>query len=78
MRGLGLITLVCTALYSVPPTSFVSAILWVSYLGSVIISHVPADTVLLVAILLGFWAGVLFWRLWLRNRRSLNAAALAH
>ena len=40
MRGLGLITLVCTALYSVPPTSMVGAILWVGYLGSVIISHV--------------------------------------
>ena len=40
MRGLGLITLVCTALYSVPPTSMVGAILWVGYLGNVVISHV--------------------------------------
>jgi len=78
MRGLGLITLVCSALYSVPPTSFVGAILWGSYFGSVVIAHVQADTVLLIAILLGFWAGILFCGRWLGDRRSPNAAARAN
>ena len=39
-RSLGLITLVCTVLYAVPPTSILGAILLTGYLGGAIASHV--------------------------------------
>src|SRR3984957_6445584 len=37
-RSLGLITLVCTVLYAVPPTSILGAILLTGYLGGAIAS----------------------------------------
>ena len=39
-RSLGLITIVCTALYAVPPTSILGAILLTGYLGGAMASHV--------------------------------------
>ena len=45
-RSLGLITIVCTALYAVPPTSILGAILLTDYLGgvgSLGVVHRPAD-----------------------------------
>ena len=39
-RSLGIITIVCTVLYSVPPTSILGAILLTGYLGGAMASHV--------------------------------------
>ena len=39
-RSLGLITIVCTVLYSIPPTSILGAILLTGYLGGAMASHV--------------------------------------
>ena len=39
-RSLGVITIVCTVLYSVPPTSILGAILLTGYLGGAMASHV--------------------------------------
>src|SRR5262245_50911914 len=39
-RSLGIISIVCTLLYSFPPTSFVGAILLTGYLGGAVASHV--------------------------------------
>src|SRR5258708_14998224 len=39
-RSLGIITVVCTVLYSVPPTSILGAILLTGYLGGAMASHV--------------------------------------
>src|SRR3954463_11266227 len=39
-RSLGVITIVCTLLYSIPPTSILGAILLTGYLGGAIASHV--------------------------------------
>jgi len=38
-RALGFITMACTVLYTIPPTSFVGAILTTGYLGSAMASH---------------------------------------
>ena len=39
-RSLGVITVVCTVLYAVPPTSILGAILLTGYLGGAMASHV--------------------------------------
>ncbi|WP_159007757.1 DoxX family protein [Bradyrhizobium sp. S69] len=72
-RSLGLITLVCTVLYAVPPTSILGAILLTGYLGSAIASHVRIGSPLFSHVLFGFYLGLMVWGgLWLRDR-SLRA-----
>lgn len=72
-RSLGVITLVCTVLYAVPPTSILGAILLTGYLGGAMASHVRIGSPLFSHILFGFYLGVMVWGgLWLRNR-SLRA-----
>jgi hypothetical protein len=69
-RCLGAISLVCTALYALPPTSFVGAILMTGYLGGAMASHVRIGSPLFTHILFGFYLGVMLWGgLWLRDRR---------
>jgi hypothetical protein len=68
-RSLGLITLVCTVLYAVPPTSILGAILLTGYLGGEIASHVRIGSPLFSHVLFGFYLGLMVWGgLWLRNR----------
>jgi hypothetical protein len=72
-RSLGLITLVCTVLYAVPPTSILGAILLTGYLGGAIASHVRIGSPLFSHVLFGFYLGLMVWGgLWLRDR-SLRA-----
>jgi hypothetical protein len=72
-RSLGIITLVCTILYAVPPTSILGAILLTGYLGGAMASHVRIGSPLFSHILFGFYLGLMVWGgLWLRNR-SLRA-----
>jgi DoxX-like family len=40
-RALGAITTACIALTTIPPTSIVGAILWTSYLGDALVTHLP-------------------------------------
>ena len=69
-RSLGAISLVCTALYALPPTSFVGAILMTGYLGGAMASHVRIGSPLFTHVLFGFYLGVMVWGgLWLRDRR---------
>jgi hypothetical protein len=73
-RSLGLITIVCTALYAVPPTSILGAILLTGYLGGAMASHVRIGSPLFSHTLFGFYLGLMVWGgLWLRdkNLRSL-------
>ena len=73
-RSLGIITIVCTVLYSIPPTSILGAILLTGYLGGAIASHVRIDSPLFSHTLFGFYLGLMVWGgLWLRDRnlRSL-------
>jgi hypothetical protein len=67
---LGAITVVCTLLYAVPPTSFVGAILLTGYLGGAIASHVRIADPLFTHVLFGFYLGLMVWGgLWLRDPR---------
>jgi len=73
-RSLGIITIVCTLLYSIPPTSILGAILLTGYLGGAMASHVRIGSPLFSHTLFGLYLGLMLWGgLWLRDRslRSL-------
>ena len=73
-RSLGIITIICTVLYSIPPTSILGAILVTGYLGGAIASHVRIGSPLYSHTLFGLYLGLMVWGgLWLRDRnlRSL-------
>jgi hypothetical protein len=68
-RTLGTITLACTVLYAIPPTSILGAILLTGYLGGAMASHLRIDSPLLTHILFGFYLGLMLWGgVWLRDR----------
>ena len=70
MRGLGAVTIICTVLYAVPPTSILGAILLTGYLGGAIASHVRIDSPLFSHTLFGLYLGLMLWGgLWLRDDR---------
>ena len=72
-RSLGFITIVCTVLYAIPPTSIIGAILLTGYLGGAMASHVRIGSPLFSHMLFGFYLGLMVWGgLWLRDR-SLRA-----
>src|ERR1700749_683558 len=60
-RSLGAITLICTVLYAVPPTSILGAILLTGYLGGAMASHVRIGSPLFSHILFGFFLGLMVW-----------------
>jgi DoxX-like family len=67
-RSLGIITIACTVLYSVPPTSILGAILLTGYLGGAMASHLRISSPLFTHILFGFYLGLMLWGgLWLRD-----------
>jgi hypothetical protein len=73
-RSLGIISIVCTVLYAVPPTSILGAILLTGYLGGAIASHLRIGSPLFSHTLFGLYLGLMVWGgLWLRDRslRSL-------
>jgi hypothetical protein len=68
-RSLGVITIVCTVLYSVPPTSILGAILLTGYLGGAMASHLRIGSPLFTHTLFGVYRGLMVWGgLWLRDR----------
>lgn len=68
-RSLGAITIACTLLYAIPPTSFVGAILLTGYLGGAMASHVRIGSPLFSHTLFGLYLGLMVWGgLWLRDR----------
>jgi hypothetical protein len=68
-RSLGVITLICTILYAIPPTSILGAILLTGYLGGAMASHLRIGSPLFSHILFGFYLGLMVWGgLWLRDR----------
>ena len=74
IRPLGIICLLCTALYAVPRTSILGAILLTGYLGGAIASKVRIDDPLFSSVLFGVYFGILVWGgLYLRDEglRSL-------
>ena len=68
-RSLGIITIVCTVLYSIPPTSILGATLLTGYLGGAMASHLRIGSPLFTHVLFGFYLGLMLWGgLWLRDR----------
>ena len=68
-RNLGAISIVCTVLYTIPPTSILGAIPLTGYLGGAMASHVRIGSPLFTHILFGFYLGLMVWGgLWLRDR----------
>jgi len=70
IRGIGLLQLVCLALYLVPRTSMLGAILLTGYLGGAVATHVRVGNPLLTHILFPTYVAALAWGgLWLRELR---------
>jgi len=69
-RTLGILGLICTALYAVPRTSIVGAILLTGYLGGAIASHLRLVDPIFTHTLFGLYLGLLAWGgLYLRDDR---------
>jgi hypothetical protein len=73
-RSLGIITVACTVLYAIPPTSILGAILLTGYLGGAMASHLRIGSPLFSHTLFGLYLGLMVWGgLWLRDK-SLRAS----
>lgn len=69
-RGLGVLTLACTALYAFPRTSILGAILLTGYLGGAIATHLRVGSPLFSHLLFGVYLGLMVWGgLYLRDPR---------
>lgn len=67
---IGALEVVLLAIYLVPRTSIVGAILWTGYLGGAIASQLRAGNPLLSNVLFPIYVAVLLWGgLWLRDAR---------
>jgi hypothetical protein len=69
-RGIGLLQLVCLAVYVIPRTSILGAILLTGYLGGAVATHVRVGSPLFTHILFPIYVAVLLWGgLFLRDDR---------
>lgn len=59
--GIGVIEIVCLALYTVPQTSVIGAILFTGYLGGAIATHVRIGSPLFTHVLFPIYVAVLIW-----------------
>lgn len=70
LRGLGVLQLICLALYVVPRTATIGAVLWTGYLGGAIATHLRIGNPWLSHTLFPIYIALLIWGgLWLRDRR---------
>lgn len=68
--GLGIVQLVCLALYVLPRTAVLGAVLWTGYLGGAIATHVRVGNPLFSHVLFPVYVAVMLWGgLWLRDLR---------
>jgi hypothetical protein len=68
MFGLGILTLICLALYVIPRTSVLGAILLTGYLGGAVSTHVRIDDPLFSHVLFPVYLGLMLWGgLYLQN-----------
>jgi len=77
--GIGVLQVVCLALYLIPRTSLVGAVLWTGYLGGAIATQVRVGNPLLTHVLFPIYVAALLWGgLYLRDSRvSVMLAATA-
>jgi hypothetical protein len=69
-RGLGVLALICTALYALPRTAVLGAMLLTAYMGGAVASHLRLGDPLFTHILFGVYLAVLAWGgLYLRDAR---------
>jgi len=67
---LGIVQVVCLALYLIPRTAVLGAILWTGYLGGAIATHVRLSNPMLTHVLFPIYVAALLWGgLWLRDPR---------
>ncbi len=67
-RGLGIMTLVSVALYVLPRTSLLGAVLLTGYLGGAIATHLRVGSPVFSHLLFGLYLGLMLWGgLWLRD-----------
>ncbi|HEY0135079.1 MAG TPA: DoxX family protein [Nannocystis sp.] len=67
---IGLIQLACLALYLIPRTAPLGALLWTGYLGGAIATHVRVGNPLFSHTLFPIYVAAMLWgSLWLRDRR---------
>jgi hypothetical protein len=68
--GLGIVQLVCLAVYLFPRTSVLGAVLWTGYLGGAIATHVRLGNPLFSHVLFPTYVAAFLWLgLWLRDER---------
>ena len=69
-RGLGVVALLCTALYAFPRTSVLGAILLTAYMGGTVATHLRVGNPLFSHMLFGVYLALLTWGgLYLRDAR---------
>ncbi len=69
-RGLGILALICTALYVYPRTSLLGAVLMTGYLGGAIATHLRLGSPIFSHLLFGVYLGLIMWGgLYLRDER---------
>jgi hypothetical protein len=69
-RGLGMLGLICTALYAFPRTSVLGAILLTGYFGGTVATHVRVGSPIFSHMLFGVYLGLMVWGgLYLRDDR---------
>ena len=69
-RGLGVLLAVCLALYLIPRTSVLGAVLLTGYLGGAVATHVRIGSPLFSHVLFGVYVGLVVWGgLYLRDAR---------
>jgi len=69
-RSLGIAALVCTALYAVPRSAVLGAILLTAYMGGTVATHLRVGNPLFTHMLFGVYLAVLAWAgLYLRDAR---------
>src|SRR5690242_9360796 len=71
--GIGIVLLACVALYAIPRTSFLGAILLTGYLGGAVATHLRVSDPLFSHTLFGVYLGIALWGgLWFRDARVRN------
>lgn len=75
-RGLGVLLLACTALYALPRTAFLGAVLLTGYLGGAIAIQLRAGNPIFSHMLFGMYLGLFAWTGLLLRRPRLRALLL--
>ena len=69
-RVVGTVELICLALYCIPRTAVLGAMLLTGYLGGAVLTHLRIGSPLLSHTLFPIYIGILLWgALWLRDQR---------